>query len=320
MRKIPYYLLDVFTNSQFGGNPLAVFTETAEIEEPEYQKLAAELNLSETVFVEKPESAEALRRLRIFTPRAELPLAGHPVVGTWNLLASQGLVDLEEAVASDKAVKEEFSGMEKYLFKHETKAGIFPITLIKAGDKVESVIMDQGLPQFGKEIVDRGLVARALNLDETDLLAAKPVMAVNTAVPVLMVPLASRDALAKAKAAPALFEELAAQDEMVGVYAFCLKEGDFDEGILVSSRGFFPALGIIEDAATGSASGALGSYLVEHELIDCKTSTAFLNEQGIEMGRPSLINIEISRKGNKINRVRVGGASVLMGKAEMLLK
>ena len=320
MRNIPYFLLDVFTSEQFGGNPLAVFTETAKIQEEEYQKLAAELNLSETVFIEEPHDPEALKRLRIFTPKAELPLAGHPVVGTWNLLVSQGIVDLDEAVSLGKATREEFGDMQKYVFKHETKAGVFPITLVTAGQKVDTVIMDQGLPVFGKEIEDRQLLAQALNLEVEDLMADKPAMAVSTAIPILMVPLASREALKKAKVSPSLFEELADIDEMVGIYAFCIKEGDYSQGVLTSSRGFFPILGIIEDAATGSASGSLGSYMVQNELVECKKTAAFLNEQGIDLGRPSLINIEISKKDQEISRVRVGGSSVLMGKAEMLLE
>lgn len=319
MRKITYFLLDVFTNRQFGGNPLAVFTDTSELQEEEYQKLAAELNLSETVFVEDAEDPEALKRLRIFTPKAELPLAGHPVVGSWNLLVGQGLVDLDAAVADGKASVEEIADLKKYVFKHETKAGVFPVTLLKSGDHVDSVIMDQGLPKFGNEIEDLELVASSLNLEGKDLLPGYAPRVVNTAIPILMVPLATREALTKAKAAPAVFDELLKLDEMVGVYAFCIKEGGVEESVLTSSRGFFPVLGIIEDAATGSASGCLGSYLVESGLVDCQKSAAFLNEQGIDMGRPSLINIEIGRKGNKINRVRVGGSSVLMGKGEIFL-
>lgn len=319
MRKYTYYLLDVFTTQQFGGNPLAVFTDTTGLKEAEYQKLAAELNLSETVFIETANDPEAIRRLRIFTPRAELPLAGHPVVGSWNLLVSQGLVNLDKAVSDELAQVEKLGELKKYSFKHETKAGVFPMTLIRSKDAVDSVIMDQGLPKFGKEVEDKALVARTLNLEENDLLEGHRPRVVNTSIPVMIVPLASRDALARAKTDIQAYEELAKHDEMVGIYVFCMKGGGVEESALVSSRGFFPLLGIIEDAATGSASGCLGSYLVHSGLVECKKSVAFRNEQGIDMGRPSQINIEISKKAGQISRVRVGGSSVLMGRGEIWL-
>ncbi|HUX08120.1 MAG TPA: PhzF family phenazine biosynthesis isomerase, partial [Acidobacteriota bacterium] len=98
MRRVSYFIVDVFTDKPLAGNPLAVFPDRTEIREEELQQIARELNLSETVFVEDPTDEAALRRLRIFTPRKEIPLAGHPVVGTWFLLASRGLVDLNEVL------------------------------------------------------------------------------------------------------------------------------------------------------------------------------------------------------------------------------
>jgi trans-2,3-dihydro-3-hydroxyanthranilate isomerase len=319
MRRVSYFIVDVFTEVPLAGNPLAVFPDRLGLMDEELQRVARELNLSETVFVEDPGDKAALRRLRIFTPCREIPLAGHPVVGTWFLLASRGFVDLDEVLHTGMASLESSEdGIEKITFKHQLGAGVLPVTVYRRDGEVTSVAMEQVLPVFGAEITELEPVATALGLRTEQIKSSGlPPQVVSTGLPVMVVPLARLSALESIRINSSEFSKLMEDYDCTGVYAFTRDAPK--EIALVRTRGFFPDVGVAEDPATGSAAGCLGSYLAKHDVIRPLPSVAFQISQGSEIGRPSAIGVEITAEGSEITHVRVVGSAVVVIEADLLL-
>lgn len=321
MRRIPYFIVDVFTDKRLGGNPLAVFPDRSQLREHELQHIALEMNLSETVFVQEPSDEAALKRLRIFTPRRELPFAGHPVIGAWYLLASKGLVNFDEAVSHKKAYVVHHENLpEKIIIRHELGVGLLPVTIYRDKGEIGGVVMDQDQPKFGKDIKDVSLIAEALGLDNTMITGTFQLpMAVSTGINILIVPLTTRNALSAVTVNLAAFEKVVEEHNVVGIYTFTRDATVDTEMALVSARGFFPTLGVPEDAATGSAAGCLGSYLAKTRVLPAKQTVAFQVEQGIDMRRPSRIGVEITSTEGEVARVRVGGNAVVTAESTLLL-
>lgn len=321
MRTISYYLLDVFTDAPFGGNPLAVFPDCSRISDDELQLIARQLNLSETTFVMPAEKDQALKRLRIFTPVSELPLAGHPVVGTWYLLASEGMVDFDDAVEKKLAyIAESEGGVEKLIFQHQLNVGVLPVTIFRKDGRVSGVVMDQDKPWFGDEIRDVEDIAAALGHNRNAVTSSFSLpRAVSTGLKMLVVPLSTRNQLANIQLDSVAAAAVTRKHDVQGIYAFTRDATVDTEQAFVSARGFFPELGIIEDPATGSAAGCLGAYLVKAGIISGKKIVAFQVEQGADMGRPSRIGVEVTMADGDIERVRVGGSSVIISKSEFHL-
>jgi trans-2,3-dihydro-3-hydroxyanthranilate isomerase len=317
MRKYEFYQLDVFTDKAFAGNPLAVFPEAVGLSAEEMQNIAREMNLSETVFVLPSE--KALRRLRIFTPMRELPLAGHPVVGTWNLLAMLGVVSHQaEGVVT---------------IQQELNLGILPVDVEYRDEKPFQVTMTQGAFEAGAIISDETGVshlAQGLGLDLADLnfSAGLPVQVVSTGIKALDIPVASLEALGRCRINSSLLSEIYLSYGAIGCYAFTLlsepraaagglnaaDSADFPPR--VHARFFAPDDNIPEDPATGSAAGSLAGYLVYHAAIDAKKFTI---EQGDFMNRPSRIRAEVTGEKGNVERVRIGGQSVVVAKGEVYL-
>lgn len=321
MRRIPYFIVDVFTDRQLGGNPLAVFPDRSQLQELELQQIAAEMNLSETVFVQEPSDEAALKRLRIFTPRKELPLAGHPVIGTWYLLASRDLVNIDDAVRSKKAYVVKHENLpEKIIIRHELGVGLLPVTIYRDKGEIGGIVMDQDQPKFGEDIKDVSLIAEALGLESRMISGTFQLpRAVSTGINILIVPLTTRNALSAVTVNLAAFEKVVEEHNVVGIYTFTRDATVDTEMALVSARGFFPTLGVPEDPATGSAAGCLGSYLASTGVLPAKKTVAFQIEQGVDMGRPSRIGVEITSSEGKVSRVRVGGSAVVTAESTLLL-
>lgn len=319
MRRVKYYVVDVFTDRPLAGNPVAIFPDRSDLREDELQRIAKELNLSETVFVEESNQQGALRRLRIFTPASEIPLAGHPVVGAWFLLASDNLVDIEGALSERLAeIETTDESIEKITFKHELGVGILPVTLYREGGDFTNVVMEQARPQFGEEILDIGLVGEALGIDKSAIKkTGLPCLPVSTGIRFLIVPVADRGSLANVSLNLTAFDELCTAADCIGVYAFTLDASE--NWALVRTRSFVPAAGVPEDPATGSAAGCLGAYLARQNVIEAEPTAAFRIEQGYEMGRPSRIGVEVTREAGEIARVRIVGSAVKVAEAEMIL-
>lgn len=281
------YTVDVFTQKRFAGNPLAVVTDGDGLSSAVMQSIAREMNLSETVFVQRPTNNRALARLRIFTTASELPLAGHPVIGTWFLLAELGVVPATE-------------GLVHVL--QQTGAGILPVEIAFHNGRPEMVTMTQKPARFDSTRVSRAALARALGLAPGDFDSTLPPEFVFTGIPNLMVPLKNRAALSRLRVNPqALAEVLSSR----GTIAYCFARGGRDK---IFSRGMLPGSSG-EDPATGSAAGSLGAYLWQHERL--KAGDRIHVQQGAEMGRPSDIYVEVAEeRGRAI--AKVSGSAVRM--------
>ena len=286
-----YHLLDVFTHEPFGGNQLAVFADApADLPTRLMQRIARELNLSETTFVSPPADPKHDCRVRIFTPAAELPMAGHPTVGTAWLLRRLGR-----------------AGQKRRLVLEE---GIGPVETLLDDNKGAPgpVWMRQMPPQFMEIMDDRRAIADMLSLDVADLHPAAPVQALSSGLPFLFVALNTLDAIKRASLRSDVWSRLLADADAKQVFLTTL-ETQY-AGSTVHSRMFAPALGIGEDPATGSASGPLAAWLLRYGLID---GDEMISEQGIEMGRPSFVRVRVEREAGEMRGLLVGGDCVYMG-------
>lgn len=294
MRKLRYQLVDVFTGERFGGNQLAVFTNGRGLETEVMQRIAKELNLSETVFVLPPEDPANDYKLRIFTPAIELPMAGHPTVGTAFVLAREHLVEISA---------------EKPSIRLEEQVGVIPVEFDFQDDGRLLVTMEQPPPTFGPEFADRAVIADMLSLDVAAL-DDLPLQVVSCGVPFLFIPLRTLDDIGAIKVRMDVWEQAVKDHAEQHLFAFTRQVER--EGSTVHSRMFAPAMGIAEDPASGAPSGPLGCYLLQHGLVT-DSPAIIVSEQGIEMGRPSVIHIQIDHSDGDIKRVSVGGQSVYIG-------
>lgn len=299
---------DVFTERIFEGNPLAVFPEGQGIDDATMQKIAREMNLSETVFVLPPtDETKALKRLRIFTPTTELPMAGHPVVGTWNMLARRGVVAPPP------------SGTGWVRVHQELKIGVLPVDIEFDHGSPIRVVMTQSTPRVGAPIDEAELAAQALNLTRDEIGdELLPMVVASTGVDYLIVPVRSRSALSRIIInGPALAELLKRTKAHDAVYA--VTRETYSPDAFVSARMFADAkLGVGEDPATGSAAGPLAAVLVHYGIALVKDGTAhFIIEQGVDMGRASRIEAEVEGETGKVRVVRIGGNAVEVLRGEI---
>lgn len=310
MPKHRFIQLDVFTDRAFCGNPLAVFPEADGISDEDMLKIAREMNLSETVFVLPARDEQTLRRLRIFTPAREIPFAGHPVVGTWNALAREGIV----------ALPKDGDGWTR--IQQEVGIGVLPVDIeFKDGQPVQ-VVMTQGDFEIRGEIDDlheQADIARALGLDREDLDESLPIQIISTGLPTLAVPIRSLHDLRDCRVNAALLADAYTRADATACYAFTRET--IAVGIArAHARLFAPADNIAEDPATGSAAGSLGAYLIHHNAISVEPrdgTFSFVIEQGDFINRPSRINIEIKGAPSAIEQVRVGGPSVVVVEGQL---
>ena len=304
MRSYTYHWLDVFTSQPFGGNPLAVFPDAEGLSDAEMQNIAYELNLSETTFVLASQKPPAQFRVRIFTPINELPLAGHPVVGTHFLLAHLGRYTLRPP---ETRVHQEIG------------AGIFPVDLICPQGRVERVRMTQAPPQFLARVPDLSALAEALGLSTHDLLGEEAwPQVVSTGLPQLIVPV--RDLAALKKIAPHLSAMRSICESVNSEMAYVFALEAFDKAARTHAR-FVSGHYQFEDPVTGSASGAMAAYLVHHGLIagSGDAPVEWMHEQGHFLKRPGRVYITVHGKKGSVQNVQVAGEAVIMGKGEMFL-
>jgi len=302
-RQVRFIQADVFTDRPFAGNPLAIVPDGSDLTTDEMQAIAREMNLSETTFVLPAADPAAAFRLRIFTPTSELPLAGHTVVGACFILAQRGVMKLNEGT--------------NRIFQ-ECGAGVLPVDIHVHEGNVARVYMTQARPQFLKSTTNRALLAAAVGLDEDRLLPdGLSAQVVSTGVPQLLVPVQGLKDLEEIEVNQAalrtVFETLDTQCFMI------FTRQTVQPNSTVHARMFAPTLGVPEDPATGSASGALGAYLVRHGVMEAHATTHLIVEQGYEMGRPSTIYVEVDKSlDGGPGEVRVGGQAVEV--AEGILK
>jgi trans-2,3-dihydro-3-hydroxyanthranilate isomerase len=305
VRSYRFLHFDVFTDHLFGGNQLAVFPDGRGLSSETMQAIAKEMNFSETTFVlpagENGQTGTDMC-VRIFTPGTELPMAGHPTIGTTFALARAGVL----APGRDRVVL----GLG---------IGPTPVTMTWKDRELSFAWMTQSSPVFSDAVADPACAAAALGLPVSAVADATPVQVVSCGLPYILVPLTTRAAVDDADLGRAAYDRLAAafDVDVNGVFLFSTQAAD--DNVTAYSRMFAPVVGVHEDPATGSASGPLGCYLVRHNLVSRERAGAMVSLQGVKMGRPSHVHISIGVEGRDIRSVRVGGSSVLAGEGTLYI-
>jgi trans-2,3-dihydro-3-hydroxyanthranilate isomerase len=298
--KYRFITADVFTDKPFGGNQLAVLPDARGLDNEQMLNVAREFNFSETVFVFPPEKGHT-RRLRIWTPGGEIPFAGHPTVGAAHVLAAIGDIPL--------------NGAETQIVFEE---GVGPVSvMIRAHDgrPVFAQLTAAKLPEVGPPAPARETLADILSLEPKDLIGAQwAPQAVSCGLPFLFVPLRDRDAVRRSRIRLDQWERTLGSAWARDIMVF--SRDPEREGSDIRARMYGPGVSVPEDPATGSACAALGGYLAARDATTDGT-LRWVVEQGFEMGRPSILEIEVDKRNGAVTAVRVGGASVVMSEGTM---
>ena len=295
-----FHTADVFTDKAFSGNQLAVLTDARGLTDAQMRAIAREFNLSETVFVLPPENARNTRRIRIFTPGSELPFAGHPTVGTAFVLAATGAIELD-------------GDATQIVF--EENVGPVPVMIrAERGKPVFAQLTAAKIPEKGDYRYDAKEIASTLSLEESDLDVddGNAIEPWSAGVPFLFVPVRTLEALGRARINMERWEKTLRDTWAPEPYVFFEKDG------LYRARMFAPDIGIQEDPATGGACAAFGGYLAARSTVSSGTLRHTVH-QGVEMGRPSRIDVEVDLANGKVTAVRVGGSSVLVSSGTLLV-
>lgn len=279
-----------------------MFPDASALSSDQMQTLTREMNFSECTFLVPPETPGTDIRMRIFTPGSELPMAGHPTIGTTFALAHQGVIPAAQA---------------RWVFG--LGLGPTPVELTWTGHTLDFAWMDQRPPDVRPTASPRADVIRAAGVDAAAVDATGlPLQEVSCGVPFIFVPVATRAAVDAAEPDLGVMRRLtsAFPGDHVGVFVFSTEP--VDAQVAAYSRMFAPGFGIAEDPATGGASGPLGSYLVQHNLVTADQARDMVSLQGVRMGRPSRIHMRITRSvSGEITRVQVGGKAVRVGEGSI---
>ena len=295
-----FHTLDVFTDRVFGGNPLAVFPDAEDIAAETMQRIARELNLSETVFVTGAEGTSFAAR--IFNPMYEMPFAGHPTVGTAMLLAMLGRVPPGERVA--RLVLREQVGPVPVEVRMEDAR---PVSAMFAAPRV---------PEAGPPPPAAAVLAQLLSIDEADLGGSLATGHQSAGIPFLFVAVRSRDALGRVRLDLGAWEHHLRDAWAPHVYVITDDAGE--EGVTLRSRMFAPAMGIVEDPATGAAATGVAGLLAARDA-RADGTYGWTIVQGVEMGRPSRVLVEADVRDGRVAQVRVAGSAVLVSEGEMII-
>ena len=302
MPSLDYLHLDVFTARRFEGNQLAVFLDARGVDSSTMQTIAREMNFSESTFLLPAERADTDMRMRIFTPGVELPMAGHPTIGTTFALAHTGVIAARQASV--------VFGL-----------GVGPtrVELQWSDAELSFAWMDQQLPEVRQPAASVAQVARAVGIDPVvHQKTGLPMQEISCGVPYILLPLATRADVDAATADLNVLRTLksAFPFEHTGIYLFSTES--LGDDVTAYSRMFAAGLGIAEDPATGSACGPLGSYLVQQHFVSAADASRMVSWQGVAMGRPSRIHIAIAQDANgAISRVQVGGQAITVARGTL---
>jgi trans-2,3-dihydro-3-hydroxyanthranilate isomerase len=291
---IPFVTVDVFTDRKFGGNPLAVVPDASALSSAQMQAIAGEFNLAETTFVLPPREKAHTATVRIFTPRAELPFAGHPNIGTAFVLAV-------EANSADRELA------EPLVF--EEKAGLVRLDLLREGDKVCGARLAPPQALVQGDDIDAEIIAAACSLAPSDIETAnhRPCIA-SCGIPLAFVELKTRAALASARPRAEVFTEHLPAERITGIMLYV---HDRRDGFDLQVRMFAPLYGVPEDPATGSGNVALAGLLTSLRR-EPDLSLQLRIGQGVDMGRPSVLETSAEKRGGKIVALSIGGRCVPM--------
>lgn len=295
MNQLTFYIVDVFAVDKYTGNQLAVFTDAAALSDEQMQKIAKEINYSETTFVTSTEIRDGGYDVRIFTPSKELPFAGHPTLGTAYIIQQTMISQVVETVNLN------------------LKVGQIPVTWQKTDEGSEVLWMRQNPPTF-HAILEASAVASVLSLDLDEIDDKFPIQEVSTGITFLIVPLKTHESLKRILVNKDKYFELLENAAAEEILVFCPETYSSENDLSV--RVFAECLGIPEDPATGSANGCLAGYLVQYSYFGEKPVDVRV-EQGYEIGRPSLLLLKAQATQDTIE-VFVGGKVVMVAKGEFI--
>lgn len=290
-----FYIVDVFAQSKYAGNQLAVVRNASALSGDDMQAIAKEMNYSETTFILSKEERDGGYDVRIFTPENELPFAGHPTLGTAFI------------------IQREIVGKPVGTVVLNLGVGKIPVTFEYESEGKSLLWMKQIEPTFGSRLAP-GAVSEVLNLNETEMDERFPVQEVSTGVPTIIVPLRSLDALKQARIDRDKYFSLVENTEGKGILIFCHEARSSENDMSV--RFFADYFGVPEDPATGSANGSLAGYLVKHRYFE-KDQIDIRVEQGYEIGRPSLLLLRAGERKGSIE-VNVGGRVVMVAEGKLV--
>jgi trans-2,3-dihydro-3-hydroxyanthranilate isomerase len=296
--RLRYYTCDVFTDTRFGGNQLAVLPDAEGLSDAGMLQIAREFNYSETTFV-LPARDGHDRRVRIFTPGGEVPFAGHPNIGTAFVLAKMGA----------------FGGLEEpYEAVFEEQAGLVPVAVHRReGERIWCELTAPQRLTVGEVVPVQSVAAAACLADDDILTTAHAPQVASVGLPFVLAELSGRDALARARPDISVFESLLAAGMEAPMLHLYVRTSD---GFDIRARMFSPLDGIPEDAATGSANCALAGLLA-HLDAAAEADLSWRIAQGVEMGRPSVLEARAEKRGGAVERVWIGGESVLVGEGSI---
>ncbi len=281
--KYKFYQIDVFSEKALGGNPLAVFVDAVGLNDETMQRIAREMNLSETTFVFPATDSKADFDIKIYTPNKEIPFAGHPTIGTAHILHEIKKINVSKTTT----------------FK--MGAG-----LIKVSQEGNAFFMNHPQPKFGPPFPSMDQVAKALSLKPSQIHTKYPIQLVSTGFPAILVPIKNMEGIKNIQINHQKLENLLQDVDML--YAFTCDSEILHPSVYV--RGFAPFIGIPEDPATGSVAGALGAYFLKHQVI-VKPFNEIINiQQGYDIGRPSILKVKAELIEEKYFKIKVGGKSI----------
>lgn len=300
MKKYQVYQVDSFTKAKFTGNPAGVISNADGLTIDEMQKIAREMNNSETAFILSPESNDHDFRVRFFTPTIEVPSCGHATIAAFYVKAVENRMNTSK-------------------LKQKTGAGILPIDIIRDDDDYR-IYMTQGRILYGNIIEgsNHDVLLSALDITKNELDSRCPIQIISTGHSKVMIGLKSSMTLKSLKPNLLLLTDLSEKIGCNGYFAFTFET--HNRNILTHGRMFAPAIGINEDPVTGNANGPLGAYLVHYGLVKHGDNYfRFNGMQGEVMGRPGIVNVNVEIKDNEPIQVRVGGNAVIVFRTKIEL-
>lgn len=296
MPTFTFYIVDVFAIDKYTGNQLAVFTNASNISDEQMQRIAKEINFSETTFITSAELRNGGYDVRIFTPNTELPFAGHPTLGTAYIIQREIINQSVAAVNLNLHV------------------GQIPVTWNYAEEGSEVLWMRQNPPTFGQILAADDLVS-VLGLEQDEIEQRYPIQEVSTGVPFIIIPLKDQNSLKGIKVNKERYFQATEKTKAKDILVFCPETYAPENDLSV--RVFAESLGIAEDPATGSANGCLAGYLLKYDYFGDR-SVDIRVEQGYEIGRPSLLLLKADKNQHDDIEVSVGGKVVMVAKGEFV--
>jgi len=295
MTEQPFYIVDVFAEEKYAGNQLAIVRDAGNLTDEQMQRITQEMHYSETTFILSDEQRDGGYDVRIFTPGAEVPFAGHPTLGT-------------AFVIRNEIVKQPVETLNLNL-----KVGQIPVSFKSTGEGEDTLWMKQIEPTFG-EVFDAADIARILTIGKGDIDERFPIRDVSTGMPFIIVPLKTLDAVKRTKVNKDEYFKFIENIDAKVILVFCPETYHKQNDLNV--RVFCDYVGIPEDPATGSGNGCLAGYLVKHRFFGTSDIDVRV-EQGYEIGRPSMLYLKARDKDEKID-VNVGGKVVMIAKGRLV--